>query len=100
MIEQITCDWCKSKLDPYKTELVLLAVDGTRYEMDCCKSCAKQVHDILKSMTKVARELEDVTPDMIHTPGRATTNTCADCGRSFEKPHGLAVHIRRMHKGA
>jgi hypothetical protein len=99
MIEQITCDWCERKLDPYKMELVRLTVDGTRYEMDCCKSCAKQVHDVLEDMTKVARKLEDVTPDMIHTPGRAA-NTCVDCGRSFEKPHGLAVHIRRSHKGA
>lgn len=94
MIEQITCDWCERKLDPYKMELVRLTVDGTRYEMDCCKSCARQVHDVLEDMTKVARKLEDVTPDMIHTPGAY----CAPCKQGFKNEAGLSIHNARKHK--
>jgi hypothetical protein len=97
MIEQITCDWCERKLDPYKMELVRLTVDGTRYELDCCKSCAKQVADVLDDLTRVARKLEDVTPDMIHMPA-VDESYCRLCSTPFKNANGLKVHNARKHR--
>lgn len=75
---RVCCDLCNKDLDENSDDRNTgeILMRGSRWKLDLCNDCADPLFEKLAEVVKIE---------------------CPECGRTFEKKHGLPIHRRLAH---
>lgn len=75
---QVRCDLCNKELEENSDERNAgeILMRGSRWKLDLCNDCADPLFEKLSEAVKIE---------------------CPECGRTFEKKHGLMMHRLKAH---